>query len=89
MIKFSKPANLNGFELINELQAAKIKISEPPMIDGNGDFWLNINAKDESKAQDVVASHDGTTISPDLSARRQDILDRLGITADEAKLLLG
>jgi len=89
MIKFDKPENLNGTELLDELKAAKVNISEPPVIDGNGDFWLDIDVKDKSKAEDVVAAHNGTTVAPDKSAARQTVLDRLGITAEEAALLLG
>lgn len=89
MIQFNKPENLNGTELLNELNAAGVKITEPPLIDGNSDFWLNIAAKDEAKAKAIVDAHNGTTVAPDLSAQRQAILDRLGITADEAKLILG
>lgn len=89
MIKFNKPKNLNGTELLNELNAANVSIINPPEIDGNGDLWLDIGKKDEAKAKTIVAAHDGTIVAPDLSAQRQVILDRLNITADEAKLLLG
>ena len=89
MIKFEKPENLNGAELLNELTKEKIKISRNPMIDGNGDLWLDIDAKDEAQAKTIVDSHNGTTVAPDLSAARQAVLDRLGLTAEEAKLLLG
>jgi hypothetical protein len=89
MIKFDKPENLNGTELISELNAGKVKITEPPLIDGNGNLWLDIDAKDEAKAKPIVAAHNGTIVAPDKSAQKQAILDRLGLTADEAKLLLG
>jgi hypothetical protein len=89
MIKFNKPENLNGAELINELAAAKIKVTGNPMIDGNGDFWLNIETNDQAKAKPIVASHNGTIIAPDKSAQRQALLTRLGITEEEARILLG
>ena len=89
MIKFNKPENLNGAELINELTAAKIKVTGNPMVDGNGDFWLNIDAKDETKTKIIVDAHNGTTIAPDRTAARQAIADRLGLTADELQVLLG
>jgi hypothetical protein len=88
MIQFDKPENLNGTELLAELNANKIKITEPPVLDGNNNFWLEINPKDEDKAKEIVAAHNGTIIPPDYSAARLALLDRLGITADEAKLLL-
>lgn len=89
MIQFDKPENLNGFELVAELEAKGIKVIEPLVIDGNGDFWIDINEKDKTKAKTVVDAHNGTTNAPDLSVQRQNILDRLGLTADEASLLLG
>ena len=91
MIKFNKPENLNGAELVAELKAKNIIVNEQtsPFVDGNGDFWLDIPSKDEEKAKPIVAAHNGTTVAPDRSVQRQAILDRLGLTADEAKLLLG
>ena len=89
MIKFNKPENLNGTELLAELNAGQVKITQPPLIDGNGDLWLDIAEKDTTKAATIVAAHNGTTVAPDKTAARQEILDRLGITADEARLLLG
>lgn len=86
MIKFTTPANLNGTQLINELKAQGIAISEPPMIDGNGDLFLEIVAKDEAKAKVIVDAHIGVDnyVNPEKAA----LLAKLGITEDEAKLLL-
>ena len=91
MIKFNKPENLNGAELIADLKAIKIIVNEQtsPFIDGNGDLWLDIDAKDEAKAKPIVAAHNGTIVAPDKSAQRQAIADRLGLTADELAVLLG
>jgi hypothetical protein len=89
MIQFDKPQNLNGTELLAELNAGKVSIIHAPVIDGNGDFWLDIDTKDKVKASSIVAAHNGTISAPDHSTARQAILDRLGITADEAALLLG
>jgi hypothetical protein len=89
MIKFDKPTNLNGTELLAELNAAKVKITEPPTVDGNNELWLEIDAKDETKATPIVAAHNGTIIPPDKTVARKAILDRLGLTADEAAILLG
>lgn len=88
MIKFDKPVKLNGVELLTELNAAGIKITTPPTIDGNGNFWLDIAAKDEAKVKSVVSVHNGTTVPPDNSAAKSALLAKLGITDDEAKLLL-
>jgi hypothetical protein len=88
MIQFTKPTNLNGAQLLDELTAGKVSIVEPPMLDDNGFFWLEIAEADKDKATIIVAAHNGTTVAPDKTAARQAILDRLGITEDEAKLLL-
>jgi len=92
MIKFIKPNQLNGIQLRQELNNAGVLISNEPnavFIDGNGDFWLVINKKDEAKAKPIVDAHVGIDQTPIIEAKRQAILDRLGLTADEAKLLLG
>ena len=89
MIKFDKPLNLNGTELLTELNGAGVKITESPLIDGNGQFWLIIDSKDKDKATAIVKNHNGTTITLDKTAARAALLEKLGITADEAKLLLG
>jgi hypothetical protein len=86
--KFTKPATLDGKQLLAELNSGGVPIEELPSIDFNGDFWLNIDEADVSKATPIVAAH--KLIPPvDNSAARKALLDKLGITADEAKLLLG
>jgi hypothetical protein len=89
MIKFDKPENLDGAELLNELNAAGVIITEPPTIDENQDFWLNIASTNKIKTAAIVAAHKGTPVAPDNSAAKAAVLAKLGITADEAKLLLG
>jgi hypothetical protein len=90
MIKFDKPTNLNGAELLDQLAAVGVIVNAEtsPLIDANGDFWLDILESDKKKAEPVVAAHNGTLIAPNLSVQRRAILDRLGITAEEAALLL-
>ena len=86
MIKFQKPNNLNGEQLLDELAAVGIvldKLTQPPMIDGNGDFWLRIEAKDESAAAAVVAAHNGTTVAPEPTIA--DKLASVGLSLDELK----
>lgn len=89
MIQFDKPKNLNGFELVAELEAKGIKVIEPLVIDGNGDFWIDINSKDQVKAKAVVAAHNGTVAPVGNTTAKAELLAKLGITEDEAKLLLG
>ncbi len=92
MIKFTKPNLLNGYQLCQELIAVGVKIDDPLntcSIDEYGDFWLKIDKKDEAKAKPIVDAHVGIDQTPIIEAKRQAILDRIGLTADEVKLLLG
>ena len=88
MIKFNKPINLNGAELLAELNAGSVAITQPPFDDAQGNLWLEIAEADKAKATPIVAAHNGTTVAPDNSAAKAELLTKLGITADEAKLLL-
>jgi hypothetical protein len=89
MLKFTKPVKLNGEQLINELNAAGVKITEIPFLDGNGDLWLDVAEKDKEKAESIVAAHVGIDQELQKQAARAEILNRLGLTADEAAILLG
>jgi hypothetical protein len=91
MIQFTKPTNLNGTELRKELNDAGVTISDAlyaVVDDGYGNLLLDIADTDEAKAQAIVAKHNGTTTVPDNSADKAALLAKLGITADEARLLL-
>lgn len=87
MIQFTKPNNLNGAELLDELNAAGVPITNIPMIDGNGNFWLDIADKDEAKAALVVAAHNGTTVAPELTLNQK--LASVGLSVDDLKAALG
>jgi hypothetical protein len=89
MIKFTRPTNLNGVELLAELNAAGIEITEPPFDDAQGNLYLSIADADMNQAALVIAAHDGTIIAPDNSAKKAALLAKLGITSEEAALLLG
>ena len=88
MIQFTKPINLNGKELLVELNNANVTITNLPMIDGSGNFWLDIAESDVTTATSIVAAHNGTTVAPDNSAAKAALLEKLGITEEEARLLL-
>jgi hypothetical protein len=88
MIQFTKPTNLNGTELLDELNSVGVSVTGLPVIDDNGNFWLNIAESDVTAATSIVAAHNGTTIAPDNSAAKAALLEKLGITEEEAKLLL-
>jgi hypothetical protein len=89
MIQFTKPTNLNGSELLTELAAIGVVVKGDPLADDNGNLWLDIKSTDQTKTESIVANHNGTVIAPDNKAARQQILDRLGLTADEVAILLG
>ena len=90
MIKFNKPANLNGSELLDELAAVGIVLdltTQAPLIDGNGDLWLDIKSADKAKAELVVAAHNGTTIAPEPTVEQK--LASVGLNLTDLKSALG
>jgi hypothetical protein len=87
MIKYIKPTNLNGAELLDELNAAGISITEPPFVDGNGDLYLDIVDADAKKAEAVVLAHNGTTVSPEPTIN--DKLASVGLSLNDLKSALG
>lgn len=88
MIKFDKPENLNGSELVNELKAVGIEIGKGfPLVDANGKLWLDIDSKDVSKAENVIAAHNGTIIAPEPSIA--DKLASVGLDLNDLKAALG
>lgn len=89
MIQFNKPEKLNGEQLLDELKNAGVKIVDYPLIDGEGNFWLDVKETDKEKTAEIVQKHIGEDTSKIKVAARQAILDRLGLTEDEAKILLG
>ena len=87
MIQFTKPQNLNGAELLAELNAAGLLITNSPMIDGSGNFWLDIAESDKAKATPIVAAHNGTIVAPEPTI--EDKLASVGLSIDELKVALG
>ena len=98
MIKFTQPINLDGSILIDELISAGVAIDfdKSPSVDEDGNLWLDIAKADEAKAKAVVDKHDfevnhkaQALLEKAKSEAKDALLNRLGITAEEAKLLLG
>ena len=87
MIQFTKPQNLNGAELLAELKAGGVVISQPPVVDGNGDFWLDIVEADKAKATPIVAAHNGTIVAPEQTI--EDKLASVGLSVADLKTALG
>ena len=86
MMQFTKPENLNGTELLTELNAGGVMITEKPMIDGAGDFWLDIAETDKAKAMPIVAAHNGTTVAPEPTVA--DKLALVGLSIEDLKSAL-
>jgi hypothetical protein len=87
MIKFNKPQNLNGKELLDELLAVGVVVEGLPVDDGAGNLILNIASKDEAKATPVVAAHNGTTVAPEPTI--EDKLASVGLSLPDLKAALG
>ena len=90
MIQFTKPTNLNGAELLDELAAVGVTLqneTKAPFIDGNGHLWLDIKPADEAKAAAVVAAHNGTTVAPEPTIA--DKLSSVGLSVSDLKEALG
>ncbi len=89
MITFPKPANLNGKELVEQLNAANININTEtsPFDDGQGNLLLDIAPADEAKATPIVAAHNGTTVAPEPTIT--DKLANAGLTVADLKTALG
>jgi hypothetical protein len=88
MISFDKPLNFEGVQFCEELEAAGVSINKDtsPMIDGNGDFWLDIDAKDAQKAQDVLSAH---IPKPRPESTIVEKLATVGLNLDDLKSALG
>ena len=84
---FTKPKNLNGTELLNELKNVGVNVKGLPIDDGEGHLLLDIEAKDESVAASIVAAHNGTTIAPEPSV--EDKLASVGLNLEDLKAALG
>ena len=87
MIQFAKPTNLNGSELLAELNIGGVTITEPPVLDGLGIFWLDIAEADQAKATPIVAAHNGTVIAPEPTIA--DKLASVGLSIEELRTALG
>ena len=87
MIKFAKPENLNGTELLAELSNAGVAVIGKPEDDGEENLYLDILEADEAKAAAVVAAHNGTTVAPEPTI--EDKLASVGLSLPDLKAALG
>ena len=90
MISFTKPVNLNGKELRDELNAGGVAISNSPdvmVVDGNGNLLLDISESDTAKATLIVVAHNGTTVAPEPTVEQK--LASVGLSLEELREALG
>jgi hypothetical protein len=88
MIQFTKPAQLNGSQLRDELRAAGVAITDDNnavSTDGEQNLWLEIADADKVKAQEVVANHVGI----DKEITLEDKLSSVGLSVADLKTALG
>lgn len=83
MTTYKVPAKLNGEQLLAELKAVGIELTEVRVV--ADELFLDT---DNKKAVEVVANHVGVDTVDSSIAAKAALLERLGITAEEAKLLL-
>ena len=88
MIKFTLPKPFDGVQFCNELKTVGVPINREtsPMVDGNGDFWLDIDAKDTAKAQEVLDAH---IPKPRPEPTIEDKLASVGLSLNDLKAALG
>jgi hypothetical protein len=86
MIEFTKPKNLNGLELLAELEAAGIKASNLT-IDELDVLKLEIDSKDAEKAKPIIAAHNGTVVAAEPTIEEK--LTWVGLSINDLKAALG
>jgi len=88
MIQFTKPAQLNGSQLRDELRAAGVAITDDKqavLTDGEQMLWLEIAETNEVTAKKVVTKHIGI----DKEATLDDKLAMVGLSVADLKAALG
>lgn len=83
MEQFNLPSKLNGAQLLEELKAANINASKC-LIDGNGNFFVDVPANKKSAAEAIVNAHQGV----DTEFTLADKLAGIGLSIDELKAAL-
>ena len=78
---------------LNLLRQAAVALghAEPISIEPDGTIWLGLNAERVylTDAEQKAVTQKAATIEAEKAAARQAVLDKLGLTADEASALLG
>jgi hypothetical protein len=85
MIQFTKPENLNGLELVNELKVAGVNASNLTVDEDI--LLIDIDEKDIVKAKKIIEAHNGTTVATEPTIA--DKLAAAGISLDDLRVALG
>ena len=83
MLEFPIPNKFNGATFLKELAASGVETDFIPK-EENGILYLDLDITLENKVTEILSKHDGS----DLPDPKMVILEKLGITAEEAKFLL-
>jgi hypothetical protein len=86
MIQFTKPQNLNGEELLDQLKIAGVD-AKNPTLDDNDIFYLDLADKDMAKAKSIIEAHNGTMIGPEPTIDQK--LASVGLSLNDLKAALG
>jgi hypothetical protein len=84
MAIFTKPQNLNGAELMQELAKAGLTVAE---IVDLADGTIEFDVKETAKAKAIVDKHNGTILAPELTVEQK--LHSVGLNINDLKLALG
>jgi len=84
MKTFTKPQNLNGAELKEELAAVDILVE---VLTDFGDGTIGFETDNETEAAAVVAAHNGTIVAPEPTI--EDKLASVGLSLPDLKSALG
>lgn len=90
MLKFKTPEKLNGSQLLDELADIGIvlnKQTQAPVVDGNGDLFLDVKDKDKSKVEEIVAIHIG--VDAPILISLEEKLASIGLNVNDLKVVLG
>jgi hypothetical protein len=88
MFTYKKPESLNGHQLKKELNDAGIEIENGSIGVEYGQLVFIITKGDEKIALEIVKNHKGIEGWNPNAVAKAALLDRLGLTAEEAELLL-
>ena len=89
MHTFPMPAQLNGEQLVNELKTAGVVVEGLPEDWADGLLRLDIKETDNAKTSEIVGKHIAIDSQITKATEKAALLARMGLTEDEARLLLG